>query len=473
MYARYSDGNGKKTGLRRFRRGYLRIPRKNGKSLLAIIIMLLLFAADGEPGAEIYLGATSQEQAKDLLFNPAKFIVEKDEKFQRRFGIEVNASNLVIPGNFSTFKSVIKNPDDGASPHGAVVDEYHKHKVSDQYDVFDTGLGARRQPFLLVTTTAGADLSTPCKIMDDDCINQLEGQFEDDSRLVLVFAPDKKDKWNSKRTLAKVNPNIGVSVSEDYLLDQLQIAKRTAAKQNDFKTKHLNLWVGAASPWMNLLVWQRQSRPGKLQEFENCPAHGGVDLASRKDCNAITLTWKNSDGEYFTKSWFFVPRAALEVNDLYGVYENSGELIVTEGNQTDQAAIEELILELDAKYDVKSWGFDDYQGDYIMMRLQDQGLQVVNYGSTVKNFSQPMKEIDALTDDGLLWNCGNGCMVWQMGNVHAFTDQKDNIFPRKANKDDPKCKIDGPVSAIMSMGRWLADDDEGSLDDFLSDPVKI
>ena len=146
----------KKNGLRRFRRAYFRIPRKNGKSLLAISIALLMFSADGEPGAEVYLGATGQEQAKDILFRPAKFITEKADGFIDAYGIEVNASSLVIPENFSRLQAVIKKPDDGTNPHCAVVDEYHLHDTDDQYAVFDTGMGAREQPLLLVTTTAGS-----------------------------------------------------------------------------------------------------------------------------------------------------------------------------------------------------------------------------------------------------------------------------------------------------------------------------
>ena len=98
-----------------------------------------------------------------------------------------------------------------------------------------------------------------------------------------------------------------------------------------------------------------------------------------------------------------------------------------------------------------------------MTRIMDQGLEVVNYGSTVKNFSAPMKEVDALTESGDLYNDGNGCMVWMMGNVVCFKDEKDNIFPRKQNKNDEVCKIDGPVSLIMSMGMWMAEDDSSGV----------
>lgn len=460
------------TGLRLFNKVYERVPRKNGKSLLAILIAIIMFGPDKEAGAEVYLGATSQEQAKELLFLPARYIINNNKPFKRKYGVQVNASTIVIPSDFSTLKAVIKEPDDGASPHCAIVDEYHKHKTSKQYDVFDTGMGAREQPLLMVTTTAGDNLGGPCKKLDDDCLAQLRGEFDQPNRLVIIYAPDKNDKWNSLTTLRKVNPNIGVSVSEKYLIEQLEVAKRRPEKQPDFRTKHLNEWVGSASPWLNPLKWQRNSKPKLFDKFRGFSAHAAADLASRKDCNSITVIWKNDKGEYYSKTWFFVPEAALEVVDDYKAYQISGELVVTPGNATDQAYIEKFILELHQKYSIRSWAFDDYQGDYIMTRLQDQGLNVINYGQNVKNMSQPMKEVEALTDEGAFYNDGNACMSWMIGNVFCYKDLKDNIYPRKANKDDPKCKIDGPVSCIMAMGRWLQDDEPpGRLDDFLDNPI--
>jgi phage terminase large subunit-like protein len=149
----------KKTGLRRFRYGYLQVPRKNGKTLLAVAIGLIMFGPDQEPGAEILLGATTQDQAKDLLFKPAKYIVRTNDQFRDMFGIEINATTLVIPENDSVLKVVIKKPDDGTSPHFGLVDEFHLHgspelarlhsdpaRAQSSDEIFDQGLGERRRP---------------------------------------------------------------------------------------------------------------------------------------------------------------------------------------------------------------------------------------------------------------------------------------------------------------------------------------
>lgn len=444
----------KHSGLRRFRRAYLRIPRKNGKSLLAIAIALLMFGPDQEPGAEVYLGATSQDQAKDLLFNPAKFIVDKSKKFKDRFGIDVNANTLVVPDSFSVLKSVIRKPDDGTSPHCGVVDEYHLHDTDEQYAVFDTGMGAREQPLLLVTTTAGSNLGGPCKELDDDCIKLLEQQFEDESLFALIYRPDEDDDWGDPETLEKVNPNIGVSVSREYLVDQQNIARRSAQAQNQFRTKHLNEWVGSRTAWMNMLAWRRQQKD-RFEEFKHYPCYLAVDLASRKDIAAVVAMFTTPDGEKFTKEYYWAPEAAAEDNDVYRKLALDGSLTLTDGNKTDQGVIEQFIIQFCKDHDVQSIGFDDWQADYMMTRLSDEGLPVVNYNQTVKNMSTPMKELEADVLSGQLWHQENACTTWMMGNVVAKIDAKENIYPRKENDNDHRCKIDGVVSMIMCEGLYL------------------
>ena len=456
----------KKNGLRRFRRAYFRIPRKNGKSLLAISIALLMFSADGEPGAEVYLGATGQEQAKDILFRPAKFITEKADGFIDAYGIEVNASSLVIPENFSRLQAVIKKPDDGTNPHCAVVDEYHLHDTDDQYAVFDTGMGAREQPLLLVTTTAGSNLSGPCKEMDDECVSMLQGGFNDDSLFALIYAMDEGDDWQDPLVLKKVNPNYGVSVSADYLLDQLEIAKRSAAKQNEFRTKHLNEWVGAAAGWMNILHWQKQAKPLSINDFRGASCHIAVDLAVKLDANAVAVVFRDGD-EYHAFLRFYAPEMAINENDRYRIYRTSGELIETPGNMTDYAQIEHDIRAICEAHDVQSVAFDPYQSNYISNNLQDSGIPVVTFGQTLQNMSDPMKELEALIVSRRMWHDGNQMMTWMVGNVVVKPTADGNIKPLKATRNDPLCKIDGVVALIMALGRWMEEGEPVNIDDWL------
>lgn len=460
-----------KNGFRRFRRAYKRVPRKNGKSLLAICIALNMFGPDMEPGAEVYLGATGQDQARDLLFSPAKYIVNKSKSFRDRFGIEINASSLIIPANFSQLKAVIKKPDDGYNPHCAVVDEYHEHETDEQYATFDTGMGSREQPLLLVTTTAGSNLAGPCKEMDDECIKILEGVFNDESLFVLIYTLDEGDDWSNPDVLRKVNPNIGVSVSEDYLIDQQNIAKRSSTAQNAFRTKHLNEWVGTRSAWMNMLAWQRQKKAISLEEFEGADCFVAVDLSSKKDITSICILFKR-DGHYYCFNKFYAPESAILDNDKYRQFITSGELVETPGSTTDYAFVEEELKSLAKRFRVEYFIFDQWQANYLITRMQESRLPVMELPMTTKNLSDSMKEVEARVLERELWHDGNTCMTWQIGNVTAKTDARNNIYPRKENENDHRCHIDGPVTLIMAMNRWQLNQDSG-LSDFLSNPVSV
>jgi phage terminase large subunit-like protein len=455
------------TGLRRFREAYLQQPRKNGKTTLIIGIALVLFGPDMEPGAEVYLGATGQDQARRLLYQPARYMVDRCPKFKDRFGIETAQSAMTIPENFSRLMAVIGKPDDGDSPHAGIVDEWHEHETSDQYDTFATGMGAREQPMLIVITTAGSNLGGPCKEHRDDCVKILEGHAESDSRFILIYEPDEDDAWDDPATLRKVNPNIGVSVSEAYLLDQLEQAKRSATKQNTFKTKHLNCWVGARTAWMNMLAWQRQKREMRLEDFAGSDAWLAIDLASKKDVAAINVLIPDGR-DFVTFSRFYAPEAAAEENEKYREYATGGWLTLTPGSATDYGEIENEIDRLARILNVREAGFDPWQAQMLMQRLSVRGMPVVEFPHQVRTFSDPMKEIEALALDRRLWHDGNPCMTWMVSNCTAKVDAKDNIYPRKERDAE---KIDGLVALIMSMGLAMRARDEGDFDDWLANPV--
>lgn len=451
------------TQTRRFRYAFLFVPRKNGKTAMAIPASLLMFAVDQEKGAEVYLGAVGEQHAKRLLFKPARYICDKWEEFRDRYNIQVNASSIVRTDNDSVLTTVIKSPNDGDSPHCAVIDEYHEHKDSTQYETFDTGMGARIQPLLLVITTAGTDLSSPCKTEFDDCIKVLNGSLEQDDKFALVYCPDDDDEWDDVRTLRKVNPNMGVSVKENYLLSQLEKAKQSADKQNAYKTKHVNIWVGSKSAWMNMDKWQKQKKEMKISDFAGEDCHLTCDLASTIDVSVIHATFRRGD-EYFSFPFFYVPEEALNRIDIYHRFVNAGFMVTTDGEMTNYKVLEDKILELSSNHNVLSIAFDPHQATYLQTRLMDGSLKekVFTLGMSRANLSEPMNEMEGRVAAKQYWHDGNECMTWMIGNTCNAKDNGDRGYPVKENKNDERCHIDGSMTAIMGVARWL-DGDESDI----------
>ena len=318
-------------------------------------------------------------------------------------------------------------------------------------------------------TTAGSNLSGPCYEKRQDAIRVLTKSIQDDSIFAIIYCVDEDDQWDDPDILIKANPNLDVSISKEFLLTQLQKARRSATLQTAYKTKHLNLWVGASVAWMNMLLWFRQKKTDlNIQDYQHMKAWLAVDLASKKDVAAIAILIPVRD-TFVTFYEFFVPSDTYEENDKYRNYPDW--ITVTPGAATDYAFIEARLDELAKLLDVQDVAFDPWQAQYLMQRLLARGMPVFEFPHQVRTMSDPMKEVEAVVLDGRLFH-NNPVMDWMIGNVVTKQDAKENIYPTKERKGDEKSKIDGAVALIMAMGRYLATAETGSLDEWLADPVK-
>ena len=459
------------TGLRRYRKALLLVPRKNGKSAEAATTGIYMLSMDHEYGAEVYSGATTEKQAWEV-FRPAKLMIQKTPALMDAKGIEVNASNINIQESGSRFEPIIGNPGDGQSPSCAIIDEYHEHSDDRVYDTMMTGMGAREQPLMLVITTAGDNLAGPCYQMQLEAQKMLEGSLVDETLFAAIYTIDEGDDWASVEALKKANPNFGVSVMEEFLLNQLQTAKNNARKQTQYKTKHLNVWVGARDAFFNIERWNSSADSAlKLQDFSGKRAYIGMDLASKVDIAAIQILIPLGDDSFVTFGKYYLPEAALEstASEHYAGWAKDGYLTVTDGEIIDFREIEQDILDLCSAFEVASLAYDPHQATMLVTELMDKGVPVVEMRQVVLNFSEPMKQVDGLIRSKRIAHNGDPCMTWMMSNVTAKLDAKDNVYPRKEREDN---KIDGPVALIMAMNRAM-NDEGGNLDSFLDDPITV
>ena len=464
----------KVTFKRRFRVADIIVPRKNAKSTLAAVIGNFMLSADGEFGAEVYSGATSQDQAMEV-FRPALLMARATPRFVQAYGIMVNVSNLSIAENNSKFEPVIGKPGDGASPSCAIVDEYHEHKTSELFDTMQTGMGARSQPLILVITTAGSDISGPCYLHQVELQKILEGTIENDQRFGIVFTMDDDDDWTSDLALQKANPNYGISIDAEYLQLQQRDAVADTRKQNVFKTKHLNVWVAAASPWLNLHNLQQSGDSALSIEshaWDGCVA--GLDLASKQDiASRVQLCWRDLDDgrHYYAFSRNYVPQSTVDKpeNAHYQAWVHSGHLIATPGNMIDLEQIQEELIEDASQVHIREVAKDPWGGHQLGANLAAEGFTVVDIPQQVRYLSDPMKEIAAVVDAGRFHHDGNPAYVWMLSNVEVQEDRNENIFPRKSRASN---KIDAAVATIVAMNRALAvAPEQSAIDDFIYEPL--
>ena len=448
----------KKTGYRRFTEAYCEIPRKNGKSVIAAGVGLYMLCADGEFGAEVYCGATTEKQAWEV-FRPAKLMLEKTPELTSFAGIEIMAKNISIPADGSRFEPLIGNPGDGSSPSCAIIDEFHEHDAPDQYETMLTGMGAREQALMFIITTSGFNLAGPCYDKRRQVQQMLDGVMPNEEMFGIIYGIDVGDDWQDPAVLKKANPNFGVSVGADYLLKQQRDAIRYPSRTNAFLTKHLNVWVSARSTWLNMADWHKCGDIQlQLEQFYGKSCWLAVDLASKTDICSLGFLFKDTleSGRtrwtYFTRS--YLPEGALQRagnnRAAYETWVNSGHLTLMDGDEIDFNQIREDIKDLAAVLDITELPYDPWRATQLAHQLMSDGANVVEFRNTVQNMSPAMREWEAAITSGRFRHNADPVLTWMASNVVAKVDAKDNLYPRKERAEN---KIDGIIAGLMAMGR--------------------
>lgn len=452
-------------GLRRFRRAFVFVSRKNGKTCTAAPIGLGMLTIEAEPGSEVYCGAMNEDQANEV-FRPAKAMANKAKGFKQTFGVQVAASSIFREDGLSFFKRLIGRPGDGQSPYCAIHDEYHQHDTSDQVDAMDTGMGARQEPLQLIITTAGKNVAGPCKDIHDYAVKILEGHFKNEQFFALLYGCDPEDDWTDWRSWIKANPNLGVSVSEEYLRGKLAEAIQRTSLQNTVKTKHLNMWVNAGVGWLNMARWAANADITlELERFAGCQAWIGIDLASKIDLTAMMILIR-CDGKWYLFGKYYLPEDTVNSpgNEHYQTWAMDGLLTSTPGARTDYQYLYDDLLgvhseseDRDGIYDlfqVQEIVYDPREAEYLMQSIRDKvSCPVVEMTQSAASLSEPMKEFEAVVNSGELLHNGDLVLSWAAGNVVLKAAANKMYYPAKEN---PANKIDPIVAAVMAIARAKA-----------------
>ncbi len=450
---------------RRFRTVYIEVPRKNAKSTKSSGVALYMVSADGEAGAEVYSAATSRQQA-GIVFVDAQRMARREKGFQDRYGVEVQAHAITVEREAARFIALAAEDStlDGLNPHCAIIDELHAHKTRGVWDVIESATGSRSQSLIWAITTAGSNRAGICyeqrtyvtKILDrvPGCV--------DDSYFGIIYTIDDGDAWDDPAAWAKANPNLGVSVKLDQLTRLAAKARQTPSAKNNFLTKHLNVWVNADQAWMDMQAWDRCTDPRlSIDEFEGEPCWLGTDLASKRDLAAIAKVFTKTierrgkpELHVYAFTRAFLPEEAAEESDnsQYSGWAEEGRLVLTPGNVLDFEYVKDEIRECAERFDLREVGFDPWQATQMASELLEEKIPMVEVRPNVANFSEPMKQLEALVLSKRFHHDGDPILAWCVSNVVAHYDKKDNIYP---NKERPENKIDLAVALITALSRVL------------------
>jgi len=473
-------------GRRRYREAFIFVPRKCGKSEMAGGLGNLLAFCDNEPAAQVYCAAADREQAR-LVFTAARTMVMNESALARRAKIYTNA--IVVEATNSVLKVISAEAysKHGVNAHGIIIDELHAQPNRDLVDVLVTSVGARRQPLIVYITTADFDRDSICNEKYEYACRVRDGVVDDPAFLPVIYEATHDDDWTDPAVWAKANPNLGVSVSMEYLERECRRAQEIPTYENTFKRLHLNLRTQQDVRWLRLEDWDACDDVVDEAALAGRECYAGLDLSTTTDISALVLVFPDGSpasgaggGTVTLLPRFWIPADNAPTRERrdrvpYLTWERQGLIELTPGNVIDYDYIRQCINDLKERFDIRDIAIDPWNATQLALQLQGDGFEIVTFGQGFKDMTAPTKEFEKLVVSKRLRHGGHPILRWMASHVAVETDAAGNLKPSKKKSTE---RIDGIVAAIMGLGRALVQEPVGgsiydTLDPELFRPVRI
>lgn len=445
------------TGARQFREVFMVIARKNGKTLLAAAIAAYCTFLDGEYGGRIYFTAPKLEQAS-LCFEAYHQMIRQEPELdamaqKRRTDIYVAQNNTTAkPLAFSAKKS------DGLNVSLAIADECASW-AGDQglkfYEVIKSSFGARRQPLLLAMTTAGYINDGIYDELMKRSTRFLMGESRETRLLPVLYVIDEIDKWNDINELRKSNPNLGVSVSIDYMLEEIAIAEGSLSKKAEFLTKYCCIKQNSSTAWLRSQDIAKCTGPElQLEDFAHSYCVGGIDLSRTTDLTACCVVIQKDDRLHvFSK--FFLPREKIDEATArdgvpYRAFVQRGLLAESGDNFVDYKDCLNWFRMLVEQYEILPLyvGYDRYSAQYLVQDMSNYGFKMddVYQGN---NLSPIIDEVDGLIRDGKIDIGDNDLMKIHL--LDSAVKQDNETMRKRLVKVSASAHVDGTAALLDAM----------------------
>lgn len=455
----------KSDNTRLIRQTYIELSRKCGKTSLCAALALYTLVADNEPGASVDIVAPSSSQSH-IAFRAASnygLTINKHKIFKFRNSdilFDHTRSRLRVMSSDSKYG-------DGFNSSVAIMDEFHAFRDNAIFNLITSSMGARKQPLLLLITTAGFNLYSHCKAYRDMCIEILKGLKTDDTILPLIYELDGDKEVEDENCWKKCCPSLDITVSKEYMREQLTKMKNMPSERVPILTKTFNVWCSSSSTWIPKESIEDATEDFDLTEvFNSCDVAqvtAGIDLAATYDLTTLSIMIRTNPGDYYFRTWCFLPESALNDafnKELYRQWSREGHLILTSGNVTDYDYVLKQLLDINDKLPIQYIAYDSYNSSQFIINCTEHGLPVKPFGQSLGNFSRATKEFERLIGLGKIHIHNNPIVRWCFENATLKTDHNDNVKPIKSGKHKDglnPAKIDCVISMLEALGIYLND----------------
>ena len=461
-------------GLRQFREIVLLVGRKNGKTKLSSSLAAYTFRLEGGFGSRVFCIAPKLDQA-DLVYNDIWTMTQLDPEWQElrdevkqtdKRGRLINddsmlarhrQTDLSIPGTNSTVKKIAfsAKKSDGFNPSLAICDEvaaWAGDAGLKQYEVMKSGMGARPEGILISCTTAGYISDGIYDELIKRSTRFLLGDSKEKKLLPFLYMIDDLEKWNDINELRKSNPNLGVSVSVDYMLEEVAVAEGSLSKKSEFLCKYCNIKQNSSLAFLDAPTIEKATgEPLNLEDFRGSYAVGGVDLSRTTDLTCCTCIVEK-DGEIYVFAEFYLPAEKIEEasqrDDVpYGQYVQRGLLHPSGDNFVDYRDCFNWFRSLVEDYQIYPLqiGYDRYNSAYLTNALVEYGFHVDDVFQGT-NLYPILLEMEGLLQDNKLHIGDNDLLKIHLYNTAIKYDTDRNRG--KLTKINPNAHVDG-VAALL------------------------
>lgn len=440
-------------GTRRYRRGYIEVPKKNGKSTLFSGLSLYLLVGDNEPGAEVYSAAVDRDQAS-IVFNEAANMVDSSPALSSRLNVVRSTKRIVFQKTRSFYRALSADvpAKEGLNAHAVLVDELHAQKSRDLWDTLRYAGASRRQPLNLAITTAGFDKHSIC--WEQHCYAEqvAAGLIQDSAFFPFIAAAGTEDDWTSPEVWKKANPSFGITIGAEQFAEDCKEAQESPAKENSFRRYRLNQWTEQDVRWLALEKWDACS--ANVDGLEGRECFAGLDLSSTTDLTALVLVFPDGD-RFDVLPFFWVPEENARRRERrdrvpYQQWIKQGLIEATPGEAIDYEFIRKKINELGERFVIGDIAIDRWNATQLATQLEGDGFEMVAFGQGFASMNWPTKKLEELVLSGRLAHGGHPVLRWMAANVSIEKDAADNWKPSKKKSRE---RIDGIVALIMALER--------------------
>ena len=452
----------KETGFRRFRETLFLCGRKNGKSTLLSGIALYMLIADGEGAAEIYSVATKKDQAKKVLTEAVNMIKQSPEL---RAVVKKRRNDVYFPATSSIFEALASDSNtlDGLNSHAVIIDELHAIRDRNLYEVMKQSTSSRRQPLVVMITTAGTVRECIFDDMYKYATDVADGIIQDDVFLPILYELDAREEWTDPTCWPKANPGLGVIKQFKTLVQFVERAKNNTADLPGVLCKDFNIRENSAASWLSFEEINNTDT-FEMSEVENTYAIGGCDLSATTDLTCATLLIRKPNTEtVYVLQKYFLPESRVEyleeknTNEApYRLWADRGLLKICSGNRVNYPDVTAWFVEMRDKYKIDPYkiGYDRALAGYWVEEMKSENFTLEQVAQGPFTWSQPMKEMGAALGGHIVNYNNNPILKWCLSNTAVKKSGLNNIAPDKITD---KRRIDGAVSLLNAWVVYVRD----------------